>query len=96
MDVTLQYFEGCPHWRIADERLRELSAEFGFRITYREAVSPEDAEALSFHGSPSVLVDGRDPFSHGNQPVGLACRVYQTPDGPAGAPTIDQLRIALT
>ncbi|MGH8775740.1 MAG: hypothetical protein ACRDWI_11380 [Jiangellaceae bacterium] len=51
---------------------------------------------LLFHGSPSVLVDGRDPSSHGDQPVGLACRVYQTPEGPAGAPTIDQLRAALT
>ena len=33
-----------------------------------------------------------DPFADAEAPVGLSCRMYQTPDGAAGSPTLDQLR----
>lgn len=55
----------------------------------------EEAERMGFHGSPSILVDGIDIFAEPDAGVGLSCRVYRTPDGPAGAPTIEQLRTAL-
>jgi hypothetical protein len=51
---------------------------------------------VGFRGSPTVLVDGRDPFLDRDSPVGrLACRVDRTEDGLAGAPTVDQLVAAL-
>jgi hypothetical protein len=46
---------------------------------------------VGFRGSPTVLVDGRDPFADRQAPVGLSCRVYSTPEGLAGAPTVAQL-----
>lgn len=92
MDVTLLYFDGCPSWRTTDQRLRELADEFGFDIDYRKVDTAEAAEHLSFPGSPTVLIDGRDPFARGDEPVGLSCRIYQTPHGPAGSPTLEQLR----
>jgi hypothetical protein len=55
----------------------------------------EDAERTRFIGSPSILVDGRDPFGGAEGPFGLTCRVYQTPEGLAGSPTPEQLREAL-
>ncbi len=57
--------------------------------------SPEQAEAIGFRGSPSILVNGADLFPDPAAPVGLACRIYATPDGLAGSPTSDQLRSAL-
>lgn len=95
MKVTLQYFEGCPSWQTADGLLRQLAAEHGFDIDRQLVDTPEAAEELSFRGSPTVLIDGRDPFANGDEPVGLSCRIYQTPDGSAGSPTLDQLRAAL-
>jgi len=95
MDVTLLYFDGCPSWQTTDQRLRELADEHGFDVTHRKVETPEAAEELSFRGSPTVLVDGRDPFAEGDEPVGLSCRIYQTPDGQAGSPTMDQLREVL-
>ena len=92
MDVTLLYFDGCPSWQLADRRLRALAGEYGFEIAYRKVETPEAAEELGFRGSPTVLVDGQDPFAEGDEPFGLSCRIYQTPDGPAGAPTLAQLR----
>ena len=96
MDVTLLYFDGCPGWQVAAERLETLTDEYGFNVAYRKVETPEAAEELGFRGSPTVLIDGRDPFAEGDEPVGLSCRLYQTPDGQAGAPTVEQLRGALT
>jgi len=95
MNVTLLYFDGCPNWRAVDSRLARLADEFGFALTRRRVETPEEAEAEGFRGSPTVLVDGLDPFADGDEPVGLSCRVYQTPSGQAGAPTVEQLREAL-
>jgi hypothetical protein len=95
MDVTLLYFDGCPSWQTPDKRLRGLADELGFDLAHRKVESPEAAEDLSFRGSPTVLIDGHDPFARGDEPVGLSCRIYQTPDGPAGSPTVEQLREVL-
>ncbi len=96
MDVTLLYFEDCPNWLVANERLETLLAEHrGMSITRRVVDTPEEAERTRFRGSPSILINGIDPFADPDDPVGLSCRVYQTPDGPAGSPTLDQLRNVL-
>jgi hypothetical protein len=95
MKVDLLYFEDCPHWKTADQRLRELATEGGFELRHRLVATPEEARAAGFRGSPTILVDGRDPFVSDEQPFGFSCRMYQTPDGPAGSPTIEQLRMAL-
>jgi len=93
--VTLLYFDGCPNWQIADQRLRDLQSELDFTLEYRKVETPEEAERTGFRGSPTLLVEGRDPFANGDEPTGLACRVYETPDGTQGSPTVDQLRDTL-
>ena len=97
MDVRLLYFEGCPNWRQTDERLREAIARSGLPVTpmYVKVETPEDAERLAFRGSPTVLVNGADPFADASAPVGLSCRVFQTPEGLRGAPTLEQLLAVL-
>ncbi len=96
MIVTLMYFDGCPNWKTADERLTQLSEEITDMTLERRVVgTSEDAERYEFRGSPSILVDGVDAFAAPDAPVGLSCRVYPTPDGPAGSPTIEQLRQVL-
>jgi hypothetical protein len=96
MNVTLLYFDGCPHWLTTADHLQMLAAERpDLTITHRLVTTPDEAEAVRFRGSPSILVDGVDPFADPDAPVGLTCRVYRTPDGPAGSPTLAQLRDAL-
>lgn len=97
MDVTLLYFDGCPSWTLADERLAEIAAERPDLVVRRQQVTtPEDAARLGFRGSPSIHVDGVDVFADTGGGTGLACRLYPTPAGLAGAPSVDQLRAALT
>ena len=55
----------------------------------------EEADRVGFHGSPSTLVDGVDVFAGAGAWLGLSCRLYQTPDGPAGTPSADQLRAVI-
>ena len=96
MDITLLYFDDCPNWKIADQRLAAIAAERTDLTVTRHLVDTlEEAERVGFHGSPSILVDGVDVFAEPGAGVGLSCRVYRTPDGLAGAPTLEQLRAAL-
>lgn len=91
--MTLLYFDDCPNWREADQHLRALAAEHPEMVVERRLVdTAEDAEATRFRGSPSIIVDGVDPFADADAPVGLSCRMFRTPDGAAGSPTLDQLR----
>lgn len=93
--VTMLYFDDCPSWQIADSHLRLLAEEIDYSIERIEVTTPEQAEQLRFRGSPSIHIDGSDLFAASDAPVGLSCRIYQTPGGPAGSPTESQLRAAL-
>ena len=95
--VTLLYFDGCPSWRTVLDRLPSAAALVGVRITVSTEVveSPEDADRLGFTGSPTILIGGQDPFAEPGMVPAMACRVYVTPQGQAGSPTVDQLAEAL-
>lgn len=99
MQIIVRYFAGCPNWRVAEQRLRAALDATGRRetpIALESVETHQEAVRLGFRGSPTILVDGRDPFGGDHAPVGLACRVYATDDGLQGAPTIDQLRVAMS
>lgn len=96
MNITLLYFEGCPNWRLADERLAVIAAERpDITVTRHLVETPEEAESTGFLGSPSIHVDGIDLFGAPGSQVGLTCRRYPTPGGYEGAPTLEQLRAVL-
>lgn len=93
MDVTLQYSDDCPNWKVAEAHLEQLAREHpAIRLNRHRIDTLEEAERVGFRGSPSVLVDGTDVFALDDAPGGLSCRIYQTPDGMAGSPTLAQLR----
>ena len=96
--VELLWFSGCPNWQETDARLRLALPLAGVDtdVALVEVTSPEEAERLRFRGSPTVLLDGRDPFAAETDPVGLSCRVFRTPEGLRGAPTVEQLVSALS
>lgn len=95
MTIELLYFDDCPNWSTAAERLDRILAERGVTAERVLVESDEQAKAIGFRGSPTILIDGRDPFARGDEPFGLSCRVYVTDDGLAGSPTEEQLRAVL-
>lgn len=97
MEIILQYFNGCPNWEVLEQRLAEVvNDRSDVRVIRQLVETPEDAVRLGFHGSPTVLVDGIDPFADERTHVGLACRMFRTPAGIAGSPTVEQLREAIS
>ena len=97
VEVTLQYFDGCPNWKDVEALLTTLSREPGGKINIRRQLveTHEEAEQHRFRGSPTILVNGVDPFAAPEAPIGLTCRIFQTENGPAGAPSIEALRAAI-
>jgi len=98
MDLRLLYFDGCPHWRVAEQRLRSALASAGLddQVQHVLVETPEDAERLDFLGSPTILIDGHDPFARGDELPAMACRVFSTPNGLEGSPTVEQLADVLS
>lgn len=92
--VTIRYFPGCPHWQTASERAREALDRLGLdavEVHHEIVESAEDAARLEFRGSPTIVVDGSDPFATGPASPGLSCRLYATEEGPRGSPTVNDL-----
>ena len=94
MDVALLYFEGCPNHREAEAQLDRLLDELGWvgSVSTVDVDTTETAEALGFRGSPTILINGVDPFADPEAPVGLTCRIYATERGLQGVPPTDELR----
>lgn len=97
--IELLHIEGCPNTGPAGSRLREAVASAGLDgvadVCLRLLGNRDDAAAVYFAGSPTFLVDGADLFPGAERTSDLACRVYPTDAGLAGAPTVEQLRDAL-
>jgi len=103
MQIKVLYFNGCPRWETAAARVRTVLAELGRADVTVMVEDVHQASHLSseWAGSPTVLLDGRDPFAAvdgGAHPVTArdACRIYATEAGVEGAPSVDQLRTVLT
>jgi len=96
--VTIRYVEDCPHWRPALERLRAAVHDAGLgeaSITTEAVATLDEVERLRFRGSPTILINGTDPFAGPGTSVGLSCRIYRTESGTDGAPNVVQLIGAL-
>ena len=65
MSVTIRYLDGCPSWQRVRERLRAAAREVGVDLDVRlEPVETlEEAKRLGLPGSPTILLEGVDPFA---------------------------------
>ncbi len=98
MEVELVYFEGCPNWQLAHARLLGALAALGradVPVRLHLARDPAEAEAAGMHGSPTILVDGRDLFPPDDDTPVWSCRLYSVEGGFDGAPSLDALLAAL-
>jgi hypothetical protein len=97
--ATIQHFDGCPGWTVARDNLAAAARELGVTLDLSEerVETVEDAERLGFVGSPTILLDGVDPFRppDGTGRPALACRLYPTPEGPSPSPSVAQLVAAI-
>lgn len=98
MSVELLVVPNCPNEARAAGLLRTALDDVGLRdVRFTTTVidTQESAEARHFIGSPTILLDGIDPFNEPHGTPGLACRVYLGTDGLGGIPDLRDLRKAL-
>jgi hypothetical protein len=98
VEITVLHVEGCPHLELARQRVAEALTETGTaaEVNLEVVATAQQAAERGFNGSPTILVDGTDPFPAPDEPVGLACRLFHTDEGMQGAPTVSQLAAVLT
>ncbi len=97
MELTVLTVPGCPNAAVFDERLAAALADYPGAVVRRRQVADEQAAAeTGMAGSPTLLINGVDPFAAPGQAPGLSCRLYRDEAGRlAGAPTVQDLRRAL-
>jgi alkylmercury lyase-like protein len=97
MEVLLLSVPECPGAALLEARLAEALVQGPApRIRRRMVRDGAQAVALGMAGSPTLLLDGRDPFAEPGRQPSLSCRLYRHDDGRLeGAPSTAQLRRAL-
>lgn len=94
MEFEVLHIDDCANWEEAGLRLRAALRSSGQDeaiIRFRLIRTPEDATGTAFAGSPTIAIDGVDLFPSDGGTTDLACRIYATPAGLAGLPTVDQI-----
>ncbi len=92
--LTILTVAGCPHTPLLEQRLAvALEGRTDTQITRQVIADAGEAARAGLHGSPTLLVNGTDPFAAPGQPASLSCRLYDNGTGLVeGAPSVAQLR----
>jgi hypothetical protein len=87
---------GCPNVPLLEQRLAEALAGRPAVLVRRVIANADEAARCGMRGSPTVLVNGYDPFAVPGTVPALACRIYRGEGGRLeGAPAVEALRRAL-
>jgi len=92
MDVELLVIPDCPHAEPALRLVLDALADLGLADVRPRMTVVTDSADHRLAGSPTILIDGTDPFAAPVPVSGLACRVYP---GPAGLPSLSSMHAAL-
>ena len=97
MDIELLVVQDCPNEAAAADLITTAVADTRVQATVTRTIiaSQDQAHQRGFVGSPTILLNGSDPFAGPDAPAALSCRLYPTPDGPRGVPALRELRQAL-
>lgn len=97
MVLVLLTIPGCPGAATFEQRLAVALSDRPGTVLHRRVVAGEpEAVQAGMHGSPTLLIDGVDPFAGPEAQPSLSCRLYRDPAGrPATAPSVEALRWVL-
>ncbi|MFE3190543.1 organomercurial lyase [Nocardia sp. NPDC059240] len=96
MKLEILQVPDCPNVAVLEDRIREAltGTALTIEIVHHVVTDHEEAAATGMTGSPTLLIDGRDPFATDGSVASLSCRLYPSEQGLDGAPAVDALRAA--
>jgi hypothetical protein len=97
MRLEILHVPDCPGVALLAQRIAEALGDerIDHAITYRVVDDPAAAIESGMTGSPTLLIDGDDPFAARGLVPSLSCRLYRADRGVDRAPSVAQLRAAL-
>ncbi|MGW6708773.1 alkylmercury lyase family protein [Streptomyces sp. NPDC054956] len=95
MRITVLTVPDCPNAPVVRERITAALDGKQAQVELIEVRQEAEAARWRMTGSPTVLVDGVDPFAVAGAPPSVSCRLYRDEEGrPGGAPSVEALRQA--
>ncbi|MBT2452294.1 alkylmercury lyase [Streptomyces sp. ISL-43] len=96
MRITVLTVVDCPNARPAVERVQAALAGREAEVELVEVADEAEAARRGMNGSPTILIDGTDPFAPPGATPSMSCRLYRDADGPvSGVPSEAAMRQAL-
>ncbi|GAA0372684.1 alkylmercury lyase family protein [Streptomyces blastmyceticus] len=96
MRITVLTVPDCPNAPVIQERITAALVGRSATMDLVEVTDETEAARWGMTGSPTVLLDGVDPFAAPGAPPSVSCRLYRSRDGSVeGSPTVDDLRQAM-
>lgn len=91
MRIDILHVADCPNAVLLRARLQNALEQLGIapEVQEVEVTTSDHAELVGMNGSPTILIDGRDPFPA--SPPSLACRLYRNAGAVGGAPSVEAL-----
>ncbi|UUV35857.1 alkylmercury lyase family protein [Amycolatopsis roodepoortensis] len=84
MELVVLSVPDCPHVALVDDLLRVVLADRpGVRVVHREVLDQDQAEREGMRGSPTLLVNGTDPFAEPGSQPSVSCRLFRDEHGQA-------------
>ncbi|MEU0352734.1 alkylmercury lyase family protein [Streptomyces sp. NPDC006237] len=97
MRITVLTVPDCPNAPVVRERITAALDGREAEVELIEVREEAEAARWGMTGSPTVLLDGVDPFAVAGAPASVSCRLYRDEEArPGGAPSIEALRRAFT
>jgi hypothetical protein len=95
MKLEVLHVRDCPNLTPMLELLAEVTDQ---PVSTRLIESDADAATFGMAGSPTLLIDGVDPFATADDcGCGMSCRLYRDSEGRiVAAPSAEQLHDAIT
>ncbi|GGT22543.1 organomercurial lyase [Streptomyces antibioticus] len=94
--ITVLTVPDCPNAPLALDRITAALDGREAEVELVELRDEAEAARWGMTGSPTVLVDGVDPFAVPGAPDSVSCRLYRDEEGRVGgAPSVETLRKAL-
>ncbi|MDL1943640.1 thioredoxin family protein [Chloroflexi bacterium CFX2] len=97
MKIELLYFDGCPSWQSGLQNLHSAlkANRLDVPVELVKVLDNDDAARRKFLGSPSFRINGVDLWDEERETYSSSCRLYVTPEGVKGSPSVTMLREAI-